>query len=833
MVKFVRRIVEAQFANNVVWLIVGLVTIHQVLPITQWQHMLNLWWRLPLGVIGLMVLSAVAAYSLLNAWDYLKLNGEAKLTSTIASPSVLIQRIISTRIRCALGFDKKLPKPNHQGVLPYFGLLVVGFSACITAVSVASPELFGFEFHHHLGLAAGLFLVGLGALYFRTLRLSQHRADGRFGLEIIKLIVGREYHDWVRPLILFLPAALSLYLPLSKIVQMSVLHFAGLYFLAHVAGMLSRVPGGAGVFDGIFLIFAAKLYPASQVFICLIAYRAVYYCLPFMSGLVAYMLLDIRKNQATIRKTPWGLAHIPAQLFQPMVSIWILALAGTFWLGYVPHYLNGIIPSPPGFVAPYINNLMSVIFLIIWRCHWRRIDLAYGLVLACFMCAAILFLLTSSLVSSGFCLLIVWIFSSSRQYFYRTSALLQGLIPWPLWGRYCLGGFLLVSATVLLTQTNDIERLFVSQWLSSGVLSPLEKLVFTTTFFAGALAVHGLFTRSDATLALPTAEDLNRYNCLVRVQPDTQCHLGLAGDKYFLFSDTGKSCLAFGKVSTQWVVMGDPIGEVNEFAALIWQLAEKADAAGASVVFYKVDAVHLPMYVNMGMSAFKLGDEARVALCDFNLSGGKKLNLRNNYNKSVKEGLEFSVLGGEALKSVMPQLQLLSNEWLHAKATREKQFSLGFFSADYLSYGSVAVVKCQGQVVAFANLWQDQGHTEVAIDLMRYGNNAPKRAMEYLILSAMLWAKDEGYKWFNLGLAPLSGLQSHRLACVLHKLGGNLFSNHSRFYNFAGVYTYKEKFTPQWQGRYLIVPHSWQFIFALINIAKLISGGAKGLVSKG
>ncbi|HMY39696.1 MAG TPA: phosphatidylglycerol lysyltransferase domain-containing protein, partial [Marinagarivorans sp.] len=627
MTKLLQRIALAQPVKHVVWLLVGLVIIHQVLPITHWQQMLGLWWRLPFNVIVLMVIAAVAAYGLLNAWDFLALKKEAKNHAQKPTSGALLQRMITAQICRALGVGVQ-PVVAQAGFLPHAGLLVAGLLACIGAVVVASPELFDLPFKAHVWLAAGIFLLGLCALFVRTLRLGLGRGEGAMVSELIKLVVGREYQNWLKPLTLFLPAALALYIPLNKIVQMSALHFVGIYLLAHMAGVLSRVPGGAGVFDGIFLIFAAKFYPATQVFICLVAYRAVYYCLPLISGLTAYLLLDIRKNQAMSVKRPWALAQLPGQLFQPLVSLWLLALTVTYWLGHVPPFLNGIIPSPPSFVAPYINNLLSVIFLIIWRCHWRRIDLAYGLVFGCFIVAAALFALNDALLSSVVCLLMVWIFSSSGHYFYRTSALLQGLIPWALWGRYCLGGFLLVSATVLLTETNDIERMFISQWISSEVLSPLEKLVFVTTFFAGGLAVYGLFTRCDARLQLPDNAALQRYRELVQREGDTQCHLGLAGDKYFLFSATGKSCIAFGKTPNQWIAMGDPIGDSTEFAALLWSLAEQADAAGASLVLYKVDAANLSWYVDLGMSAFKLGDEARVKLAEFSLAGSKKLNLR-------------------------------------------------------------------------------------------------------------------------------------------------------------------------------------------------------------
>jgi phosphatidylglycerol lysyltransferase len=832
MTKMLQRILLAQPMKHVVWLVIGLVAIHQVQPVTHWQQLFGLWMRLPFNIIVFMVFAAVVAYGLLHTWDFLALKNEAKKHAQTLSSSVLIQRIITAQMRRALGVEKPPINPSHTGILPHAALLITGLVACVAAVIVASPELFGLAYAAHVWLAAGIFLAGLCALFIRTLKLSQSRGDGGIGSELIKLIVGREYQNWLKPLTLFLPAALSLYIPLSKIVQMSALHFMGIYVLAHMAGVLSRVPGGAGVFDSIFLIFAAKLYPATQVFICLVAYRSVYYCLPLVSGVIAYLLLDIRKNQANTVKTPWALAQLPGQLFQPLVSAWLIALMASYWLGQVPHFLNGIVPNPPTFVAPYINNLLSVVFLIIWRCHWRRIDLAYGLVTGCFIFAAILFALQSAVISSLLCLLMLWIFSSSSQYFYRKSALLLGLIPWSLWSRYCLGGFLLVSATVLLTETNDIERMFISQWLSSEALSPLEKLVFVTTFFAGGLATYGLFTRCDARLTLPDAQALRKYNTLVNYQADTQCHLGLAGDKYFLFSDSGKACITFGKTSTMWIGLGDPVGDSSEFTALIWALAEQADAAGATLVFYKVDAAQLPMYINLGMTAFKLGDEARVKLDEFSLAGSKKLNLRNNYNKNLKDGLVFSVLEGEALTSIMPQLKSLSDQWLEAKSAREKQFSLGFFSADYLQFGAVAVAEYRGEVVAFASLWRNAAQQEVAIDLMRYGHAAPKRVMEFLTLSTLLWAKDAGYHWFNLGMAPLSGLQSHRLACVLHKAGGYLFTAHSRFYNFSGVFTYKEKFTPQWHGRYLIAKHQLQAVVALINVAKLIAGGAKGLIAK-
>ena len=39
--------------------------------------------------------------------------------------------------------------------------------------------------------------------------------------------------------------------------------------------------------------------------------------------------------------------------------------------------------------------------------------------------------------------------------------------------------------------------------------------------------------------------------------------------------------------------------------------------------------------------------------------------------------------------------------------------------------------------------------------------------MEYLFTELMLWGKQQGYRWFNLGMAPLSGLEGRSLAPLL------------------------------------------------------------------
>jgi phosphatidylglycerol lysyltransferase len=89
----------------------------------------------------------------------------------------------------------------------------------------------------------------------------------------------------------------------------------------------------------------------------------------------------------------------------------------------------------------------------------------------------------------------------------------------------------------------------------------------------------------------------------------------------------------------------------------------------------------------------------------------------------------------------------------------------------------------------------------------------------------MLWGKAQGYRWFNLGMAPLAGLDAHRLAPTWHKLGRLIHRYGEDFYNFEGLRQYKEKFQPEWRPRYLAAPGRLALPRVLLDVTTLISGG--------
>ena len=142
------------------------------------------------------------------------------------------------------------------------------------------------------------------------------------------------------------------------------------------------------------------------------------------------------------------------------------------------------------------------------------------------------------------------------------------------------------------------------------------------------------------------------------------------------------------------------------------------------------------------------------------------------------------------------------------------------------------VVKKEGEIVAFANVWLGAEREEISLDLMRYLERAPKNVMDYLFIQLMLWGSRQGYRWFNLGMAPLAGLESRALAPLWSRIGAFVFRFGEHFYNFQGVRLFKEKFSPVWEPKYLASPGGLALPRVLADIAALNSGGLRGIFIK-
>ncbi len=637
---------------------------------------------------------------------------------------------------------------------------------------------------------------------------------------------------------LFLAAAALLVLLPSA--HVSLLAFVGLYVVAIGAGLGSSVPGGLGVFETILIVLIPELPPSALVG-PLLLYRLIYFVLPFGVALAWLGAREVRSGRGwlpgTLATLRWWVEWLGPQMLAAavfMVGTILLLSGATPGMDQRMAFLADMIPEPVLELSHLAGSTIGLGLLIVARGLYRRVDAAWWVTLVLCAGGIVAELLKGIDYEEATLLLLIMIaLWGSRRRFTRRAPLFERRFStgWFIGVAMVLGAaiWLGLAAYREVPYAHDLwwEFAFESdapRWLRASLV---------TVMIASGFALWQLAGRGSRLAAIqPTGNDLERAVTCIASNRDTVANLALLGDKQMLFSKSGDAFIMFQRSGRSFVALGDPVGNPERHAGLAWRFRELCDQNDALPVFYEVSSEKLPLYLDIGLALIKLGEEARVNLATFTLEGPQRAELRTANRKGQREGLEFSVASPAEVVTLMPQLQEVSDQWLSAKSTAEKGFSVGSFDPDYIRHFPCAIVRRAGEIVAFANLWQAADKSELTVDLMRYSFKAPKGVMDYLFVEIILFGKGEGYAWFNLGMAPLSGLERHPLAPFWHKLGLLVHRYGEPFYNFEGLRKYKEKFNPVWRPRYLASPGGLSLPRVLLDVSSLIAGGVKGVVWK-
>jgi phosphatidylglycerol lysyltransferase len=277
----------------------------------------------------------------------------------------------------------------------------------------------------------------------------------------------------------------------------------------------------------------------------------------------------------------------------------------------------------------------------------------------------------------------------------------------------------------------------------------------------------------------------------------------------------------YAKRGRSWVALHDPVGPRTEWPGLIAQFVSLAHAHGGRAAFYQVRPEALPMYLDAGLKLLKLGEEAHIGLDGFALEGPQRTNLRYALKRGERDGLCAEVVGPAGVPALLPTLRAISDAWLQGRNRGEKSFSVAAFDAKYLAAQSVMLVRQNGTPVAFTTFMTTDLGTEATVGVMRHAASASPYAMEYLFTKLALHLKGAGFRSLSLGMAPLSGLTPTPLAATWHQIGHLLWRFGGRMYNFRGLRTFKNKFNPEWQPRYLAASGTLGPFLTLADLAVL------------
>ncbi|MDR5857368.1 bifunctional lysylphosphatidylglycerol flippase/synthetase MprF [Caballeronia sp. LZ062] len=605
--------------------------------------------------------------------------------------------------------------------------------------------------------------------------------------------------------------------------------FMTVFSTAMLLGMIGHTPGGVGVFEAAMVFALGRNVATPDVLAALLAYRAIYFGLPLILSAAVMAAFEGRALKGRF-------AFLHPRRVSPLAPLFlaIVAFAAGSMLvisGATPAFkmrialLQTVIPLWVLESSQLLGSVMGVMLLFVARGLMRRLDAAWWVALILAVANFALSLAKGlAFIEAGVLAFLIALLVLTRERFNRRASLFaeRFTATWLV----SVGMVMAVAVWIMFFAFRDVPYNTDLWWqFAFDERAPRAlRATLAAGVFACAFAVWQLLRPAAGRFEMPAPQDLADAARIFRAQERSDAGLAMMGDKSFLFSESRQAFLMYAKHGRTWAALHDPVGPRGEWAGLIRRFVELAHSHNGRAAFYQVRADALPLYLDAGLTLMKLGEEAHVALSEFDLKGSHRAHLRYALKRGERDGFDTELIGPDRIAESMPMLREISDDWLDSRSAREKSFSVAAFNEEYLAAQSVLLVRQQGVPVAFVTFMTTDLNTEATVGVMRHVAEASSYAMEYLFTQLALHLKEAGFKSLSLGIAPLSGMEPTPLASHWHRLAGLVWRFGGRFYNFRGLRGFKSKFQPHWEPRYLAASGSVSVFLTLADLS-LLAGG--------
>jgi hypothetical protein len=323
----------------------------------------------------------------------------------------------------------------------------------------------------------------------------------------------------------------------------------------------------------------------------------------------------------------------------------------------------------------------------------------------------------------------------------------------------------------------------------------------TAVMYAGSVAASHRVQRRVARLAPHIVDSPGTIASLAEA---AVAHWGRSSASPFLVG-TDRRVIRVGAGAAGWVRQGrwavlatDVAAPVKAAEASLDELLEVLAGERLRPVFACV--ADPEPYRSRRMHAVPIADDAVVDLGSFSLAGSRRAKVRHSLSAARRGGIAVVPFTDDLADGAAA----VSEAWLSTKRGGEMGFTLGRFDAEELRRIDCRVaVDAGGRVVGFVS-WHryDAGRARV-LDLMRRAPDAPNATMDALIAESLL------------GFAA-AGVERASLACV--PVGRGRLAE--RIYPTASLRHYKDKFAPDWERRWLVVPSRHQLVGGVLAVTR-------------
>jgi phosphatidylglycerol lysyltransferase len=308
------------------------------------------------------------------------------------------------------------------------------------------------------------------------------------------------------------------------------------------------------------------------------------------------------------------------------------------------------------------------------------------------------------------------------------------------------------------------------------------------------------------------------------------------------FSESHPAVVGYVRAGGRRVVGGAPIaadGDLREVAA---EFERDAARHGAGVVYFgaeeRLDALYRDARTH---SSILLGAQPAWDPKDWAGIIATHSSLRAQLNRARNKGVSVSLWPSEKAEH-NPGLKRLLQEWLGTRGLPPLHFLVEPETLGQLRDRRVFVATRGDVPVGFLVASPIPARNGWLTEQFVRGHDAPNGTAELMIDSAVRWVAEQNADYVTMGLAPLSTRAGEvNDQSWLIKLGFRWVRAHGRrFYNFAGLDSFKAKFCPdKWEVVYAVSNEKRFSVWSLYAIASAFTEGkpfstvVRGLVQAG
>ena len=316
-----------------------------------------------------------------------------------------------------------------------------------------------------------------------------------------------------------------------------------------------------------------------------------------------------------------------------------------------------------------------------------------------------------------------------------------------------------------------------------------------------------------ATALRPVVEDLRRSpadidsatDIVRRYGTDTLSYFALRRDKSYFFE--GGAFVAYRYMWNLGLVSGDPIGPPADRSAAMEAFVNHARGMGWNVAVLAGSEEMGPVYHELGLRSFYLGDEAILDPKTFTLEGRPIRKVRQSGHRMEGAGFTLDFLSdAEVPPDLQDALDRVAQEWRGRAPERGFTMSLGRLPSPIDPDALTVVARdAGGRAQGYLHLVPCYGEARgYSLDQMRRRADTPNGMTEWMVAETTLELGRRGCDRFSLNFAVRGKMFDDAATLTpVQRIEAAILRRLNPFFQIERLRDFNAKFFPVWVPRYI------------------------------